>query len=102
MPERQQELFNYMSQEHGLLLLESEMYEIEDIVLKMQPGWISVDDRLPNTIGDYLIYTDKNVLMRAYLNRNNHWSGNGLYEYIEEVTHWMPLPKPPKELQGDK
>ena len=32
---RNQELFNYMSREHGLTLLESEMQEIEIIVARM-------------------------------------------------------------------
>jgi len=32
---RNQELFTHMSREHGLTLLESEMYEIELIVARM-------------------------------------------------------------------
>jgi len=62
-------------------------------------GWISVKDRLPKP-------KEGNVLVLI--------SGNGWHDYdvayfgrtvfcdkyddtVEGVTHWMPLPKPPKE-----
>lgn len=68
----------------------------------LENRWISVEDELPPTSDkddesdDYLIvdsYGDKNV---GYYNKMDKlWfscDGNILY-----VTHWMPLPAPPKK-----
>ena len=59
--------------------------------------WISVKDRLPedykqrvmvNCIGDYPIGYPK-IDTDRYV--RGHWVRYGIY-----VTHWMPLPEPPK------
>ena len=59
--------------------------------------WISVKDRLPEDykqrvmvicIGDYPIGYPK-IDTDRYV--RGHWVRNGIY-----VTHWMPLPQPPK------
>ena len=62
--------------------------------------WISVADRLPEEKGRYLTankrFGDKIVVFDL-------WFGGGFW-YVEEeddvfdfeVTHWMPLPNPPK------
>ena len=67
----------------------------------MMNGWIRVKDRLPEVIFDntgavncVLVYgkdhfecgSDIQVSNTAYLNK--HTKG---------ITHWMPLPEPPKE-----
>lgn len=65
--------------------------------------WISVKDRLPQVTGKYLcavkdkrgdlwtIASDWSLEMKS-------WFGN--YGEIKNiVTHWMPLPEPPKENQ---
>lgn len=61
------------------------------------PQWISVDDRLPEDdkqrvmvayIGDYPIGYPK-IDTDRYV--RGHWVRYGGY-----VTHWMPLPEPPK------
>lgn len=63
-------------------------------------GWISVQDRLPEEKGRYLTANkrcgDKIVVFDL-------WFGGGFW-YVEEeddvfdfeVTHWMPMPNPPK------
>lgn len=48
--------------------------------------WISVDDRLPEKQGSFLVY-DK-------CDNRIHLDCLPLYY---EVTHWQPLPQPPKE-----
>lgn len=61
--------------------------------------WISVKDRLPEkgeiVLACGLRHATSGMFQGA--SRNNprwwHWKGNTL----KEVTHWMPLPKPPKE-----
>ena len=53
--------------------------------------WISVEYRLPEPMYQVLIYTD------------DGWIGVDALDYNEEfreydyVTHWQPLPEPPKE-----
>ena len=53
-------------------------------------GWISVEDRLPEQNGEYLIYTSRGFIMMSYCFANS----NGFERW--DVTHWMPLPKTPK------
>ena len=67
-------------------------------------GWISVKDQPPE--GDRIFVTDGEAVIathREWLYRTpekvlrapaNY--GNGM-----TVTHWMPLPEPPKERDGD-
>jgi len=60
--------------------------------------WISVEDRLPDTVFDFVLaYADGAMSTVGF-------SGiNGFYEVypiktqliLADITHWMPLPKPP-------
>lgn len=65
------------------------------------PKWISVEDRLPEYFKSVLIYCPTNVnIYDAYLDMHCMWRffNYGAGQIIsEKVTHWMPLPKPPKE-----
>lgn len=65
--------------------------------------WIPVTERLPESEGTYLVYTErgtvyanhfytKKVFRDDYV-REPQWSQRGKVK----VTHWMPLPEPPKE-----
>ena len=60
--------------------------------------WISVKDRLPEKKGTFLVctkndfYGTKNIAkVRFY---DGEWHGTG--GIWSNVTHWMPLPEPPK------
>ena len=68
----------------------------------MNDGWISVDDRLPEKTGRYLVHTScianyrplkDNVFVAGFVN------GDWVFEGWESnlVTHWQHLPEPPKE-----
>ena len=62
------------------------------------PEWISVDDRLPNRQVNVLVASKHDFVCIASLT-NNHknnkfYDGDGFA--INSITHWMPLPKPPK------
>ena len=62
--------------------------------------WISVNDELPKT-GEYVVC----IAMRNPFSRlmpmvarieKNGWVNPITEQYISEVTHWMPMPNPPK------
>lgn len=63
--------------------------------------WISVKDRLPNEMDDCLVwykskFTYDHIRTACYLG-NNFFSTSGISHLDFTVTHWMPLPEPPKE-----
>lgn len=63
--------------------------------------WISVEKRLPE-IGDWvLIHTPVNkqsLIEIAMLDYLHHFINPAMgYGYFKNVSHWMPLPEPPKE-----
>ena len=74
------------------------------------PQWISVKDRLPDVAGMYIvtacdewcshgegIWYDTVVVVAEYSGGCWNWNDNGTdYDIDDLVTHWMPLPKPPK------
>ncbi len=57
--------------------------------------WISVKDRLPEEGKYYLIYDDFRIWFAHYRGKVFQDKLN----YYKEVTHWMPLPDPPREAQ---
>ena len=62
--------------------------------------WISVDDRLPENGGYVVCIAKRNPFSRfmpmvARIEKNG-WVNPITEQYISEVTHWMPLPHPPK------
>ena len=67
--------------------------------------WISVKDRLPNdrdyvlTFSDGLISTQMFYINEISRAKKKHWYfSDNSDEWIDNnVTHWMPLPKPPEE-----
>ena len=78
--------------------------------------WISVDDRLPEADGSYLVTTDcfgryQKINIRSFAKdgetvskydlageKNVWYRYDSEYGYVstDSVTHWMPLPEPPK------
>lgn len=66
-----------------------------------QPKWISVEDRLPGhgTGMFFMVCRDNGAVHEARFEiSNGRWyelTTEGLWEI--DVTHWMPLPEPPKE-----
>ena len=67
-----------------------------------QPKWISVKERLPEFDKDG--YTE-DVLLRRYdeaiylswFKKQNGLVTGGNFYGLDQITHWMPLPEPPKE-----
>jgi hypothetical protein len=64
--------------------------------------WISVKDQMPTMGQDILCFSKGRIFhswwdsissMCDWYDIQNTW-------IIEDVTHWMPLPLPPKDLNG--
>ena len=61
------------------------------------PRWHRVEERLPDDSRDVIIFTVSKIIGLGSLigpNWYQWYSGGGL---PVDVTHWMPLPEPPKE-----
>ena len=73
----------------------------------LTPQWISVEERLPEKNGTYLVYAPTysggsssaldcvgGVMFSRF--KNKKWSIEaGYYKRPNCVTHWMPMPEPP-------
>ena len=64
---------------------------------RKQSEWISVEDRMPDAIGKIvLVYSQiSGVYMTCYTVYTTRFAD-------ESVTHWMPLPEPPKGEDDEK
>lgn len=74
-----------------------------DGVADSTPRWIPVTERLPDTFGEYIVAV-QDAFGKRYSDYADfdlyklYWR-TGLHRGVDEiVTHWMPLPEPPKEL----
>ena len=62
--------------------------------------WISVNDMMPEAGGYVVCIAKRNPFSRfmpivARIEKNG-WVNPITEQYISEVTHWMPMPQPPK------
>ena len=62
--------------------------------------WIPVTERLPKDSGGVILCTRSRNVGVGFYDKNTrnwvqHYSGGGI---CVDVTHWMPLPEPPKEV----
>ena len=60
--------------------------------------WIPVSERLPGEYKAVIVWTEYHEIGEAqYTGKHFQWiDDEGYYDYAK-VTHWMPLPEPPKE-----
>ena len=97
----------------ALELLQAENDRLKEEVHKMR--WIPVEERLPKEQGQYIVFVDGKVTTDFYcvcedIKRWLSYDGGFNSLYIDpysskpkreppypRVTHWMPLPKAPKE-----
>lgn len=59
-------------------------------------GWISVKDRLPGIDVNVLIFSKRYGIQKGCYDMNV-WCVSGWGVMDGPITHWMPLPEPPKE-----
>jgi len=75
-----------------------------DASLNPTPAWVSVEERLPPraensfTFSDYVLVCDNIGYMdtACYNFEKNRW------DWLNNVTHWMPLPQPPVKKGGER
>ena len=75
--------------------------EVINLIRKSE--WISVDERLPNDKQIVLTIDSQGEMAVCFY--EEQWKGvfqqyGGLVK-IYNITHWMPLPLPPKEVKDD-
>ena len=68
----------------------------------MTNEWISVKDRLPPRYKKILVvnghgYVAISAFVKEFDGKWTWLSVSGKYNHINDITHWMPLPEPPKE-----
>lgn len=80
---------------------------VTDINVGSKSEWISVEERLPEENGRYLVCV--NISHLAFENLTAiaimaYGISHGFYLYNEneKVTHWMPLPEAPKRRKEDE
>ena len=91
-----------------------ENYEALDMAIKaleLQPEWIPVSERLPESSGVYIVsrwfsdgYESRILTDACYFDGTNIWHNdigiNHSRDYLnEKIVAWMPLPEPYKEKQ---
>lgn len=77
--------------------------------VSLNPHWIPVTERLPDNNNPVLVYCTNTTIGGGYIthigsfNSGRYWflraePGIATFPVREwQVTHWMPLPEPPKE-----
>lgn len=59
--------------------------------------WISVEERLPEPWVEVLVYRGADwPVVSCETDTNGNWL------HFFNITHWMPLPEPPKEADNDQ
>lgn len=64
--------------------------------------WVPVEESLPQNYISVLVYTPTAeplpMVHEAYIGDDGEWHSSVVYGVDnEDVTHWMPMPEPPKE-----
>ena len=73
--------------------------------LRSAQEWVTVKDRLPEESGVYIVTANDGHAQRVsfvqWQKKNRMWNLTGARSYWR-VTHWMLLPKPPKETNDEQ
>lgn len=91
----------------GLRFVPKQAYLTDHILEKIDTaptvcGWISVKDKEKLPKGECIAYSSKfDEMMIGYIGEaqdsDTGYRAENEGEFLYDVTHWMPKPKPPKE-----
>lgn len=63
-------------------------------------NWIKTSERLPEETEEYIVFggNQGTVTTMEFHAKNQQWWSDIFNQYVDStlVTHWMPLPEPPK------
>ena len=86
-------------EERGSSLYSAAADAIEELLAKV-PHWISVEDELPDVATKVLTYNGDYVSENWMCTIIDKDGRRVIWAYSEKfVTHWMPLPAPPKGVE---
>jgi hypothetical protein len=75
----------------------TEVIELIESLRERAPQWISVEDKLPD-IDDYVIWYYESGAMAIWeIDKDMNLEWLKKRSRGDRITHWMPLPQPPKE-----
>lgn len=60
-------------------------------------GWISCQNKLPAPEQWVLVYRGDGDMKVCFLSQRMEWDDGDFYHDVLGVTHWMPLPRVPRE-----
>lgn len=70
----------------------------DQLIEKAKPKWIPVCERLPEIHKDVLVCDARENYVSVWQYCGEElWYGEDIIWATEDITHWMPTPKPPKE-----
>ncbi|HGT9156615.1 DUF551 domain-containing protein [Escherichia coli] len=84
-----------------------DMVEIVEIAMRKAgnppvtpDGWISCSERMPEGYADVLVTDGEHVEVKWWDESGywNSWTELNSDIFADEITHWMPLPEPPQEV----
>ena len=88
----------------GMLQLQDIMFEKTSEEISNLNKWISVEERLPEKEGHYLVVINNTVVCGYYLDKESGAYPKGFYDFMFDngqaycrPTHWMPIPNPPNK-----
>lgn len=74
--------------------------EVEQLLTKchqLEQKWIPVTERLPERNAEVLVCDTREDYVSIWEHIGDGlWFGNEVIWATEDITHWMPLPEPPK------
>ena len=65
-------------------------------IAELENQWISVEDKLPDELQSVLSFASYDGVFQSNYRAGNFKKTLVVWEHLN-VTHWMPLPSPPKE-----